>query len=426
MGFNVGLTLDLSNQANLEDIEQPQFNSNQPKTTTYFHPDWNAIRKPIPLLQRHSIGVLVDEILTANELDQYTGILFIGKSGSGKSTLTGTLAHRLHMKFPYTVKWYKKKDIQNFVNIVKKLPKTPHIIIFQDASYALSGLGDDQIEEIAAQLTFIRHNTQSRIIVMIQIHYSKAIEKFFRDTDITICTSITDNERTNIKGLFGEHNAGKVDKFIRQYHDQKFKKWFTVSTNTWNKTGYIYKTNDPFRISLVSSIGTCHSLLYPKESCAQCAEESQKGKYATMQPREALQYIVSACGGDLNNLNSEATRRALNIARATGRQYIFVNKGRKVLPNNIGAAWNVYAELDHDVNLDWDEFYTLLRETSTFPRKTGYHFKRKEIAQIKEIKKNHLPTYEILTQKEQEEQPEIAEKTDEDVLNEETDGVKEI
>src|SRR5579872_720233 len=105
----------------------------QLKTTTYKHPDWDNERKPIPLLERHSIGLLVHEILTANELDQYTGVLLIGKSGSGKTTLTQTLCHRLHQLYGYRVAWFEKKDIQNFVQIVKKMPKVPTIIVFQDA-----------------------------------------------------------------------------------------------------------------------------------------------------------------------------------------------------------------------------------------------------------------------------------------------------
>lgn len=387
--------------------EQPNstFQMSRIPTTTYRHPDWSADRPPMPLLQRHSIGTLVNEIITANELDQYTGILLIGKSGSGKTTLTNTLVHRLHQKFPYAVAWYKKKDIQNFVSIVKKMPKTPHIIVFQDASYALNGLSDIQIEEIAAQLTFIRHNTQSRIIVIIQIHYSKAIEKFFRDTDITICTSITDNERTNIKALFGEHNSYKVDKYIHQYHDQKFKKYFRINTSTWTKSGYIYKTNDPFRIALVSSIGECHSLLYPKERCAQCAEETAKGQFAKMTADEAVSFMIKACGGDLENLQSVKSKGALASLRIAARQYIFVNKGRKLLTSHIAAAWNALAELDHNVNLDWDDFWKKVLETCVVPRKTGYRFSKKSKIQadLREKLKNYdtVSPSEVLTQKEE-------------------------
>ncbi|MDE2024982.1 MAG: hypothetical protein KGJ07_00635 [Patescibacteria group bacterium] len=389
-------------------------------TTTYKHPDWGAERPAVPLLQRHSLGVLVDEILSANELDQYTGILLIGKSGSGKSTLTGSLVHRLHQKFAYNVKWYKKKDIQNFVSIVKKLPKTPHIIVFQDASYALNGLSDIQIEEIAAQLTFIRHNTQSRIIVIIQIHYSKAIEKFFRDTDITICTSITDNERTNIKALFGEHNSFKVDKFIKQYHDQKFKKYFRVNTSTWKKSGYIYKTNDPFRIALVSSIGECHSLLYPKESCAQCSESTLKGQFPKMSAQEAVSFMIESAGGDLNNLQTTKSRAALAAIRSAARQYIFVNKGRKVLLSHVAAVWNTLAELDHNVNLDWDDFWQEILKTCVLPRKTGYRFHKKTM--IQENLKNRLKDYPTVSPSEvlqQKEEPESLTEESEDLGNDE-------
>ena len=360
----------------------------QLKTTTYRHPEWDAERKPIPLLQRHSIGLLVDEILTANELDQYTGVLLIGKSGSGKTTLTQTLCHRLHQLYGYRVAWFEKKDIQNFVQIVKKMPKVPTIIVFQDASYALNGLGDDEINEIASQLTFIRHNTASRIIVMIQIHYSKAIEKFFRDTDITICTSITDNERTNIKALFGEHNSSKVDHFIRQYHDQKFKKKFKVKTTGWNDAGYTYHTNEPFRIGLVSSIGTCHSLLYPREICGFCAEPKKRDDFATMDSPKALQYLKDSCKGNMR------------VLRATLRNYMFVTKGRKVLPTNNAALWNVMTELDHDTKTDWDEVYDLMMQDESMPRNPTYRNSKKTMEIKKEIQehaKDTLSAKELLT-----------------------------
>ena len=179
-------------------------------TTVYRHPDWKGTnRSPVPLLQRHSIGVLAREIITANTNNQYTGILLIGKSGSGKSTLTQTLVHRLHQKRNYVVRWFSKADIRHFVAIIKKLPPVPHILVFEDASYALRGMSDAQIEEIAAELTYIRHKLKRPVIVILQIHYSKAIEKFFRDTDITIFTSITDNERTNYLQLFGNAQLPK-------------------------------------------------------------------------------------------------------------------------------------------------------------------------------------------------------------------------
>ena len=339
-------------------------------TTVYRHPDWKGTdRRPVPLLQRHSIGVLAREIVTANTNNQYTGILLIGKSGSGKSTLTQTLVHRLHQKRNYVVRWFSKADIRHFVAIIKKLPPVPHILVFEDASYALRGMSDAQIEEIAAELTYIRHKLKRPVIVVLQIHYSKAIEKFFRDTDITIFTSITDNERTNYLQLLGTHNSQKINKFIRIYHNALFKGHYDFTWSTYTGEKYVYHTNNPFRPSLVSSVGSCHFLLYAKESCGQCSLDGQFHGYPKLEPQVALDKLVQAT-------NRTTTRSII-------RQYCFFAKGIKCLPINTAAAWNVINEIARLYDIDWEEVLNLAEKQLKVPRKKGYRF-RKRVSLVKE------------------------------------------
>ena len=316
------------------------------RTTVYRHPDWERTdRRPVPLLQRHSIGKLAKEIVTANTHNQYTGVLLIGKSGSGKSTLTQTLVHRLHQKRSYAVRWFAKKDIRRFTDIIKNLPSAPHILVFEDASYALRGMSDSQIEEIAAELTYIRHKLKHPVIVILQIHYSKAIEKFFRDTDITIFTSITDNERTNYLQLLGTHNSLKIRNFIRLYHNALFAGHFDFTWSSYTGEKYVYHTNNPFRPALVSSVGSCHFLLYPKEACGQCSLDGKFHGHPKLEPQVALDKLV------------QATNRT--TARSTIRQYCFHKKGIKCLPTNTAAAWNVINEMARLYDIDWEETLNL-------------------------------------------------------------------
>ena len=333
-------------------------------TTVYRHPDWKGTdRKPVPLLQRHSVGVLAREIITANAHNQYTGVLLIGKSGSGKSTLTQTLVHRIHQQRQYAVKWFSKSDIRNFVEIIKKLPPVPHVLVFEDVSYSLRGMHDSQIEEIAAELTYIRHKLKHPVITILQIHYSKAIEKFFRDTDITIFTSITDNERTNYLQLLGTHNSQKIRNYIRIYHNALFTGHYDFTWSSYTGKKYVYHTNDPFRPALVSSIGSCHYLLYPKEACGQCSRDARFHGYSKLEPQLALDKLV------------EATTP--QTARSIIRLYGFFEKGYKSLPSTTAAAWRAINRMAALYDIDWKEVMELSDRQLKVPRKKGYRFKKR-------------------------------------------------
>ena len=357
-------------------------------TTKYRHPEWKgSSREPIPLLQRHSLGVLVDNIINANMNNQYTGILFIGKSGSGKTTLTQSIVHRLHLKKNYVIKWFSKSDIRDFIKIISKLPQLPHILIFEDASYSLRGLSDSKIEEIAAELTYIRHKIKQPVIVILQIHYSKAIEKFFRDTDFTIFTSITDNERTNYQQLLGSHNSFKVNNFIRLYRNAILKGYFSIVTSSYNEKHYSYRTNDPFRPALVSSIGSCHHLLYPRESCGQCAVKSNYTMYKKLDPQMALDKLVEAS-------TPSVTRSVINL-------FCFFNKGKKTLPSNIATLYKVINEMDSLYEINWNGVLELSNLQLKVPRKKGYRFKKRTTIikkQLEEEAKKKNPFKDYLTE----------------------------
>ena len=354
-------------------------------TIQYRHPDWKGTnRKPIPLLGRHSTRHLADEIENALSATQAQVVLLIGKSGTGKSTLVTTLAHYIHTKpggKKYQVKWYSQDDIKNFVHIVEDLQKgLNYILIFDDASYVLDELPPNEVKKIAKKLTYIRHDIGGDVLTFVDCHYSKAFQKFFRDTFFTILTSMTDNERTNIQQLFCTHNSFKVNNFIRIFRQMLFKGFFSFTSEKSAKNRYTYKRDDPFRPALVSSIGSCHHVLYPRESCGICVDPYQSRKLQQLNSEKIL--------ADLHEIMGPASaKRAIML-------YSHFSKNLPTLSRNLYNDWRLLYELDQKYNINWEKT-AKLAEIKIPERKKGYKFKKQYTQALEEIEKERKRTEKL-------------------------------
>jgi ABC-type glutathione transport system ATPase component len=94
-------------------------------------------------------------------------VCLIGQSGSGKTTLTRKIVHQIHtMGEEYVVKWFNGHEMLHMDDHIKNMQVgTPHIMIFDDASYTLEDAKKADIAKLANALTTIRHTLKSRVIV---------------------------------------------------------------------------------------------------------------------------------------------------------------------------------------------------------------------------------------------------------------------
>ena len=341
----------------------------------YRHPSWKGTTRPaIPLLARHSCKALAQEIEEALNATQAQVVLLIGKSGTGKTTLVTTLAHYIHTKpggKHYIVKWYSQDDIKNFVKIVEDLQKgLNYILIFDDASYILDELPPAEVKKIAKKLTYIRHDIGGDVLTFVDCHYSKAFQKFFRDTFFTILTSMTDNERTNIQQLFGSHNSFKVNNFIRIFRQMMFKGFFSFTSQATAKDRYTYKRDDPFRPALVSSIGSCHHVLYPRESCQVCADPYNTAKLTPVDPEKFLDDLHKVMGPG-------QAKRAIML-------YTHFAKNLPTLTRQLYSDWIFLFKLDQQYNVNWPEI-AKMADLKIPERKRGYKFKKSHTKALEEI-----------------------------------------
>jgi len=232
---------------------------------------WNYNGKSIPVPARWHPHSVVKRIIQHNKLGQYTGIVMIGQSGSGKTTLTGKLIHRFHMEGEnYVVKWFNGHEMLNMDEHIKNMQVgTPHILIFDDASYTLEDAKKSDVAKLANALTTIRHTLKSRVIIFMNIHYSKATLKFFRNQHFTFLTSVSVEEMGNYTDLFKD-KMHVIRAFGRQYNRMMLKGYFEAQVSSFEKRRITYQTNKPFRCCLVAEIADLHFMLYNKAECASC------------------------------------------------------------------------------------------------------------------------------------------------------------
>ena len=147
-----------------------------PKTTLFYDPNSG---KRYPILGKYSPNIIAENILNYLDSAGFANVLNIGMSGSGKSTWSNQLVHLLHTKRSFHVNWYKRDQVKDFTKIINSLTKgINHIVIFDDASFALEEMKKDELSDMAKKLTYIRHIVQANVIVIFNIHYSKSIIYF--------------------------------------------------------------------------------------------------------------------------------------------------------------------------------------------------------------------------------------------------------
>lgn len=262
----------------------------------------NIKGKDYPLLIEQSPVTLAKHILHHNSLHGYTLVTLIGKSGTGKSTMTRMMTHYLHAKAEsvygktYVPLWFKQKDIESLDDIIASLEVgVNRILNFEDVSFTFNDSDPGELEEVMRKLTYIRHTLKANVIIQMQIHYSKALDKFLRDGDVKIITSSSDEEKENLKRLFGRDGNKAIRLFASKYHSMETNGFWSTQVSMTKM--FKYQVQNPFRLALVSDVGKLHNVLYHDVSCEYCKPKFGEGlgeekKYDNYQTGEYLKQVA--------------------------------------------------------------------------------------------------------------------------------------
>lgn len=323
----------------IQELESGKVTTTYQEPTTYYTITDKETNEPkkIPLLQKHNITALCDNILKLNEKAQYVSILLSGKSSSGKTTLTQTIIHRISCENKnnqrYIIKWFSGKDLHRLDELINGLEQGfNYILVLDDVSFVLDQASSKKRKELAEALTTIRHKVKGKVITFINVHYGRAILPIFRDSYFRILTSMSSEDARNWKESFGWDNQYQIDKFQKQFSSQMQNGYFYI--NLENKA-YCYKTDEPFRISLCSDMSGVHPLLYPAEGCSICSplnKTNNKQKISakrffeefektyTNRAKPALQYFLYFVHGKTDALPSDK-QRAVRLLQKLMNKY---------------------------------------------------------------------------------------------------------
>jgi len=283
-------------------------------------------------------------------------------SGTGKTTLTRTILHRMHeMGENYRVLWFTGTDMLNIDKIINSCQVgVPHVFVFDDASYTMEDARKEDVARLANALTTIRHHLKSRAIIIMNIHYSKATKKFFRNQHFTFLTSVTAEEMGNYSDLFKE-KMGVVRKFAKYYNQSALKGGFYIPVSSATYEQLYYKTNEPFRIGLVAEISDLHFFLYDRQECETCNPMTFKkirdystlktdlvGKYGVSKVRSVLQFFAMIYDNKTDGDNKKKIQ--------------YLN------PDYI-AIWKNFAEINRNIYVPWGRMLEELRSDISVKKK---------------------------------------------------------
>lgn len=313
------------------------------------------------LLRSHAISSAVREILIhASQID-FTRINLIGQSGSGKSTLGMTLAHMIHQKamklddpIPFAVKVFTKDDLANFKTTIGELdPNLNHILIFDDVSFMQSQFSRQQILSIESNMTTVRHmkgGEDKKIILIMNFHYSMALQKFLRDCNFAFYTTIGNSDFDNVIKTWnkGRQATMKMKAFRKLVGDAKMTKQFRgviTRKNRRDNTMIKYDYKKPFAPVLFISESTTHTFVFPKREwidphCMICDDADKRVAQKQENIEEVLKALEKAKFGKQNLIQ--------------GVRCLALLQGKNVYPDNVRRVIIFLQRYnkEHNINLD--------------------------------------------------------------------------
>ena len=331
--------------------------------------------KEIITPHKSNVSSLAKSIVEMNKRISYLSIAMAGQSGSGKSSATTTLIHRISCvsDSPYIVKWFSGKDLYNMKEILEKLPKSQkYILVFDDVSYIISMQKSAAKKfEIANALTYVRHTLgeNSKVITIMNFHYARALPPAYRSATVRVLTSMSDEDRGNWEKVFSSKDAKyKLKRFQTQYASQLQKGYFYLNNNTADKQNNYFKTDQPYRVTLVSEISGLRNVLMPKESCKMCRENKN----------EIAKEKISA-----QEFFDDITKAYTVRAKAALGYWSFFRKGNaKILPAQSIRALRYITKMLEKYDVNFEELEEIVtKHTNGTRKKVHPKYSQKSAAQ---------------------------------------------
>jgi len=236
--------------------------------------------KGVSIIRKHSFNASIKEIVTFSNEQDFTKIGLIGDQHSGKSTLAEAIAHRIHQlsKVVFAVRKFTQVELLDFEKTLKTLSPANYILIFDDVSFLGATSSKKEIELVKQAITKIRHidgGHDVKIITILNYHYSKALDKYLRQTDFKFFTSVGNEENDNMEKMIGAKNQRLIKEFQKKRYSGIIKN--KIPFRIGSKETFVYRYRDPFIIVLFHTPNSTRMIITPTREwldpiCSKCSE----------------------------------------------------------------------------------------------------------------------------------------------------------
>ena len=208
------------------------------------------------MLRSQSINACVDDIFETSRSMGFVKINLIGASSSGKTVLADVLAHQLHKKDPtFEVHSLQDSDLIDFKKTIQGLSTNNQILKFDDLSGLVAKYGKTALENLRSEVTTVRHigdsNQDRKIIMILNFHAQKMLDKFLRISNFTFYTDCQLEEIGYLEELLGKQHKQKIIQFAKLRSQSRMYHKFSFLLSKGNS--FTYKDGDPFRILLYNN-----------------------------------------------------------------------------------------------------------------------------------------------------------------------------
>lgn len=259
--------------------------------------------KDAKIIRSHSITPLIESILQVSKALDVVKVGIVGEPASGKGTFAEALAHLLHITSAkqHYVRWafrrFTSDDFLELEETLDSLPVANYILHFEDLSF----LSDHKrLAEVKRVVTKIRHRkVDVKIILLYDYHYTLALDKYLRQSNFKIFTSLGSSERQNMEEQIGRRQRSRIDTFARKWHEETIAHKFTFKLKH-NKEPFVYQYKNPFILVAAWDGATLRFCVSPTRQwlephCTVCSEGTRQGK-VTLDAEELYSAAVSRFG----------------------------------------------------------------------------------------------------------------------------------
>ena len=234
------------------------------------------------MVRVHSFLAAVEQICHWSKEIDVTKVNIIGDMHSGKTTMAEAICHAYHRRMkqlydiPFAVRLLTAEHLADFKKTLSGLQPANYALIFDDVSFMESTLGRKQIAGIQAAVTTIRHmgGGDRKILLVYNFHYNMALNKFLRQSDFKLWTTVGNSEMENMERILKNPRAMQL---VRDFQRARAT---AVNTKTWTvraskAVSHTYRWRDPWipvlfydNVRLRMLVSPTRKWLSPK--CATC------------------------------------------------------------------------------------------------------------------------------------------------------------